>query len=239
MESEKKNVQIIELLAKVMEDVGAVRKAERNQAQNFNFRGIDAVVNAVSPALRAHGVVVTPEIVSCDYTTVEIGKNRTAMGHCRVTVTYKFYAPDGSYLPTTVCAESMDSGDKATAKAMSVAFRTCLLQTLCLPTDDTDPDHEVYQRSGGQTDNRTIAPSAPKAKAEVATPELPGASVTAEYLAKFEKACFEANLAPIQVCAAAGLDLDDLRNDDKAKLQATFKLMKQGMIDSGELKADD
>lgn len=231
MENETKNVQIIELLSKVMEDVGAVRKAERNQAQNFNFRGIDAVVNAVSPALRKHNVVVTPEIVSCDYTTVEIGKNRTAMGHCRVVVTYKFWAPDGSYLPSTVSAESMDSGDKATAKAMSVAFRTCLLQTLCLPTDDTDPDHEVYERSGGRSE-------VPKPKAEVATTELPGASVTAEYLSKFEKACFEANLAPIQVCAAAGLDLDDLRNDDKVKLQATFKLMKQGMIDSGELKTD-
>jgi len=46
-----------------------------------------------------------------------------------------------------VCAESMDSGDKATAKAMSVAYRTALLQTLCLPTDDVDPDAETYVRS--------------------------------------------------------------------------------------------
>ena len=41
----------------------------------------------------------------------------------------------------------MDAGDKATAKAMSVAFRTALLQSLCLPTDDIDPDAQSYERS--------------------------------------------------------------------------------------------
>jgi hypothetical protein len=41
----------------------------------------------------------------------------------------------------------MDSGDKAIAKAMSVAFRTALLQTLALPTDEADPDTSSYQRS--------------------------------------------------------------------------------------------
>jgi hypothetical protein len=41
----------------------------------------------------------------------------------------------------------MDAGDKATAKAMSVAFRTALLQSLSLPTDDVDPDAHSYERS--------------------------------------------------------------------------------------------
>jgi hypothetical protein len=41
----------------------------------------------------------------------------------------------------------MDSGDKATAKAMSVAMRTALLQALCLPTDEPDPDATSYERA--------------------------------------------------------------------------------------------
>jgi hypothetical protein len=69
------------------------------------------------------------------------------MGHVKVMVRYTFHAPDGSSLETIVPAESFDSGDKATAKAMSVAFRTCLLQTLCLPTDDVDPDATSYERA--------------------------------------------------------------------------------------------
>lgn len=141
-------MEIIQKLSDVMAEVGAVRKAEKNQAQGFVFRGIDAVTNAVSPALRKHGVIVFPELNSIEYATIEIGKERKLQGHVRIQVTYTFIAAsDGSKVHATVAAEAMDSGDKATAKAMSVAFRTALLQTLCLPTDEPDPDHDSYERS--------------------------------------------------------------------------------------------
>jgi hypothetical protein len=149
--------QIFKLLSEVMKDVGAVRKAERNTHQNFNFRGIDAVVNAASPALRAHGVIVFPQLISSEYELVQIGQNRTQMGYARIIVKYVFAAPDGSTVETTVPAESMDSGDKATAKAMSVAFRTALLQTLCLPTDDGDPDLDTFERSPAQSAQQPTA----------------------------------------------------------------------------------
>lgn len=139
--------EIVRLLSQVMEDVGAVKKGDRNQHQNFNFRGIDAVVNAVSPALRKHGVIITPQIMDYQYGSISVGNPAKTMGHVKVLVRYTFHAPDGSSLETVVPAESFDSGDKATTKAMSVAFRTCLLQTLCLPTDETDPDAQSYERA--------------------------------------------------------------------------------------------
>lgn len=141
-------MDIIKALNAIMADVGAVGKDQKNQAQGFNFRGIDAVTNAVFPALVKHGVVVFPELNSVEYATVEVGKERRVQGFVRVQVTYTFVAgSDGSKIHATVAAEAMDSGDKATAKAMSVAFRIALLQTLCLPTDEPDPDHDVYERS--------------------------------------------------------------------------------------------
>lgn len=148
--------QIIELLSKVMEDVGAVRKGDRNDHQKFNFRGIDAVTNAVSPALRKHGVIVSPQVLDYQYETVQVGNPAKNMASVRVMVRYTFHAPDGSSLETVVPAESFDSGDKATAKAMSVAFRTCLLQTLCLPTDETDPDAQSYERSAHPTTHKPV-----------------------------------------------------------------------------------
>lgn len=138
---------IVTALNAVMHEVGAVKKGDFNEGQRFNFRGIDAVVNAVSPALRRNGIVVTPELKSIEYSTVEIGRNRTPMGHVRVTVAYTFVCEDGSALTATVPGEAMDSGDKATAKAMSVAFRTALLQALSLPTDEPDPDAQSYERA--------------------------------------------------------------------------------------------
>lgn len=134
-------------MVEVMKDVGAVRKGEFNSHQKFSFRGIDAVINAVSPAFRKHGVFCTPTVISSEYDAVQVGQNRTLMGHARVMVQYTFHATDGTSITATVTAESMDSGDKATAKAMSVAYRTALLQTLCLPTDEADPDTDTYVRS--------------------------------------------------------------------------------------------
>lgn len=145
--SENPKPQIFAALAAVMDDVQSVAKKDKNTQQGFNFRGIDAVVNAVGPALRKHKVIVTPCLLEQEYKTVEVGKNRTQMGHVIVKVKYTFYAEDGSWIEATVVGEAMDSGDKAVAKAMSVAFRIALLQSLALPTDEPDPDSQSYERS--------------------------------------------------------------------------------------------
>lgn len=154
---ENSKLSIAQALNEVMKAVGGIAKKDRNQAQGFNFRGIDSVVNAVSPQLQKFGVVVVPSVEDYSYDTVEIGRNRTAMGHVKVKVTYTFIGANGDAIKTTVVGEAMDSGDKATAKAMSVAFRTALLQALCLPTDEPDPDATSYERSSADD---VLAPSA-------------------------------------------------------------------------------
>lgn len=150
-----KNIQTA--ITEVMTAVGAVAKRERNASQGFNFRGIDSVVNAVSPAMRAAGLVVHPTVQQVEYATVEVGKSRTPMGHVRIVAAFTFTAPDGSSITSVVPAEAMDSGDKATAKAMSVAFRTALLQTFVLPTDETDPDSDSYERAPQHNDSPAVA----------------------------------------------------------------------------------
>ena len=145
-------------LNKVMGDVQAVKKDSKNQAQRFNFRGIDAVMNAVGPALRKHGVSILPEDVD-----VHRSNGTTANGkqtaEVVVKVTYRIYGPGGDSIHGKVAAEAMDCGDKAIAKAMSVAYRTFLLQALTIPTDDLDPDGESFERGvpsriGGSQENR-------------------------------------------------------------------------------------
>jgi hypothetical protein len=137
-------MSIYEALAAVMADVDHVAKRDRNEAQKFLFRGIDAVINAVGPVLRKYKVIVVPSVESVDYATIA-ARSGGSLTSCRVIVTYTFHAEDGSSLATKVAAEAFDSGDKATPKAMSVAFRTALLQSLALPTDDPDPDAESHQ----------------------------------------------------------------------------------------------
>ena len=148
---------IVQAMNAIMKEVGAIAKKDKNTSQGFNFRGIDSVVNAVSPALQKHGVIVVPTVEEYDYATVEIGRNRTAMGHVKVKVTYTFVGASGDSIKATVVGEAMDAGDKATAKAMSVAFRTALLQALSLPTDEPDPDSSSYERSSAKD---VLAPNA-------------------------------------------------------------------------------
>jgi hypothetical protein len=135
------------LLTQIKSEMGAIGKDSLNKQQGFNFRGIDAVVNAAAPALIKAGVVVFPEVLDYDYGVVEVGGKRTPMGHARVTVRYTFHGPAGDSLSGSAPGEAMDSGDKATAKAMSVAYRTFLLQALSLPTNETDPDASTYSRT--------------------------------------------------------------------------------------------
>lgn len=205
---------ITKALNAVMNDVQAVRKQDRNQAQGFNFRGIDAVVNAVGPALRTHGVVVLPEVMSYEYGTVEIGKNRTPMGHVKVWVCYRFFGPEGDQLSTTVVAEAMDSGDKATAKAMSVAFRTALLQALALPTDEPDPDHDSYERATTKTTTETQAPK-----------------VTPELLAKVHKEINEAPSVEALDAIATKMKVTSLDPKDRMALVEAWVVRKQELTE--------
>jgi hypothetical protein len=129
-----------------MNDVQGVGKNSKNTQQGFMFRGIDAVINAVGPAFRKHGVIAVPELLNERTEVITTSKGGTMSRVC-VEVAYVFYGSEGDSLKAIVAAEAFDSGDKATAKAMSVAYRTALLQVLCLPTDEPDPDSYTYERT--------------------------------------------------------------------------------------------
>lgn len=136
---------VFEAWSAVMGDVQGIAKRERNSSQGFNFRGIDAVMNAVGPALRSHGVSIIPEDVDIERGTFTTRKG-AEMHEVHATVAYRVYGPTGDSFVMRAPGESADAGDKATAKAMSVAYRTALLQSLTIPTDEPDPDQQVYER---------------------------------------------------------------------------------------------
>ena len=139
-------MKVHEAIVAIRGEVGAVRKDGRNTQQNFNFRGVDAVVNALAGMMSKHGLMVYPSKVEHRPGTKQLSGGKVATS-VDVTVDYTFVGPEGDTFTAQVPAESFDLGDKATAKAMSVAYRTCLLQTFTLPTDDPDPDEHTYERA--------------------------------------------------------------------------------------------
>jgi len=90
-------------------------------------------------------VFIVPEVL--EQTREErTTKNGNTVIYSVCKVKYTFYADDGSSVQAVVVGEGMDSGDKATNKAMSIAFKYACFQTFCIPTEEmVDPDTESHE----------------------------------------------------------------------------------------------
>lgn len=140
---------VVEALASVMVSVPVIGKDSQvtTGPARFRFRGVDDVMQAVGTALREHGVVFAPSrVVSLDHERYETSKG-SPMDGVTVVVEYTITGPGGDTMTAAAAGQAADSGDKAVPKAMSVAFRTVLLQTLCIPTGDPEPDQAVHERA--------------------------------------------------------------------------------------------
>jgi len=135
---------IHEKILAILADSDAIGKDRTNSQQGFKFRGIDDVYNSLHPLLAKHGVFSTTQVLS-DRTEERTTKNGGALIYRILTVKFTFYAADGSSVESTILGEGMDSGDKASNKALSIAHKYALLQLLAIPTEDAkDPDAETH-----------------------------------------------------------------------------------------------
>lgn len=155
-------MNIFTAIPKIMDEIGAIGKDKKNQQQGFMYRGVDDVMNALQPMLTKHKVFIVPEVIeqSREEKTTKSGST-LIYSICRIQ--YTFYADDGSNVVAVVVGEGMDSGDKATNKAMAIAFKYACFQVFCIPTEEMpDPDKETHEVA-----------SKPKQAAEVKKPPAP------------------------------------------------------------------
>lgn len=123
-----------------------ITKGRKNQQQGYSFRGIDDVFNALSPLLGESGLCILPRMLtrSCE-------ERQTAKGgvlfYVTVEAEFDFVAvSDGSKHTVRTFGEAMDSGDKATNKAMSAAYKYAAFQAFAIPTEgDNDADSTTHQ----------------------------------------------------------------------------------------------
>ena len=155
------NGKIYGLIGQAMKKVGAIGKDSKNQQQGFMYRGIDAVYNALNPVMAELGLFICPEILEQKREERTTTKGNVLI-YSILTMKYTLYAPDGSNVSCVVIGEGMDSGDKASNKAMSIAMKYAMFQLFFIPTEAVDPDSEVHDNvlPKGQT--------APKAQTDPA-----------------------------------------------------------------------
>ena len=177
-------------MAKIMQEVGAIGKESYNKGQNFNFRGIDAVMNHLHPIFAGNDVVILPEVISERMEDRKSGSGGNLIYRILLIKFHFVSGFDGSEVCSIVVGEGMDSGDKAANKAMAVGLKYALTQMLLLPYDEVDPDGEGHSPStptgskAGSTSRQATSTPAPapekpqsqpagSAAAPAAAPEAP------------------------------------------------------------------
>lgn len=164
--------KIYKALGKVMSEVGAVSKDKVNQTQNFKFRGIDDLMNALHNAFAKHGIVVVPNELEHIQDVYEKEKSfqgrveKSVQFRSRVHMQFTFTSTeDGSSITADGWGEAMDNGDKGYNKCKSIALKYVLMQMFLVPTEDiADPDADDDKKAPAKTATAPQSKAAPKAE---------------------------------------------------------------------------
>lgn len=158
------NKEIFKVMPALVAEVSAVGKDHTNTFHKYKYRSVDDLMAALHPLLGKHGVTIMPQYR--DQTVSMIGGKEVRVTLC---LELNWIASDGSVLVTRTYGEGIDNGDKATYKAMAGAMKYAILQTLCVPTEETrgkqDPEADprtdegsTPQRAGARTKKKDIPP---------------------------------------------------------------------------------
>lgn len=140
-------MNIYESITSIMSEGYAITKDKKNQQQGFKYRGIDDVMNTFFPLLSKHKVFCVPEVINCTREERQTTKGGNLI-YSILTTRYTFYAEDGSSVSAVVVGEGMDSGDKASNKALAVGMKYAMFQVFCIPTEEfVDPDETTPEPS--------------------------------------------------------------------------------------------
>lgn len=130
-------------IADILAEIPAIGKEKENTMQHFMYRGIDDVMNVMNPLFAKHRVFLVPTVL--DHKREErVNSKGTTLIYSVLRVAYRLFAEDGSFVEAIVDGEGMDSGDKATNKAMAISMKYALFQIFCIPTEEmSDPDADT------------------------------------------------------------------------------------------------
>lgn len=156
--------------------VAGISKSRKNAQQGFNFRGIDEVLNALSPIMVEAGLIIIPRMISreCQERATKSGGS---LFYVVVCAEFDFVAIiDGSKVTVRMFGEAMDSGDKATNKAMSIAYKYAAFQTFCIPIEGFGEDPDATTHDVAHNGNASRAPIQQPQRTSAAYPTTPQAS---------------------------------------------------------------
>jgi hypothetical protein len=144
----KENMKVYQAINKVQSELavtGITKDRLNTQGSGYKFRGIDDVYNAIAPLLSKHGLCILPRVLKRECAE-RVSQKGGALFYVTVEAEFDFVcAEDGSKHTVKTFGEAMDSGDKATNKAMSAAYKYAAFQAFSIPTEsDNDADSHTH-----------------------------------------------------------------------------------------------
>jgi hypothetical protein len=127
-----------------------IAKRHRNERVDYRYRSIDDVLNRLSPLLAKHRLCVLPRVLERT-SSDRVGDGDLLLVGVTLRVAFDLVSSvDGSSHTVEAFAEALDASDKATAKAMSSAYKHAMLQAFCVPVaqiEDADAGSYRLKRS--------------------------------------------------------------------------------------------
>lgn len=130
--------KIYTAMAKVQQHMIAnpIGKTEKNKFANYNYRGIESVVQAFSGPLAANNIILTPKDIKVS--TKFVNEKTT---HTRICGTLRFVSlEDESFIERSYEGHSQSTQGKDLEAAKSFAYRDALLETFCVPFNQIEPE---------------------------------------------------------------------------------------------------
>jgi hypothetical protein len=117
-----------------------IAKAHINLKDQYHYRSIDDLLNRLGPLLARHRLCILPRVLERS-ATEQPGEGDGLLVAVTVRVAYELVScRDGSMHLVEAVGEALDPGDKATAKALSSAYKSAMLQAFCIPVAGEDAD---------------------------------------------------------------------------------------------------
>jgi hypothetical protein len=141
--------KVYQCINKVQADLAktGISKNQKNTQQNYKFRGIDDLYNALGGVLASNGLCVLPRALTREVTERETKSGGTLFSVLLTVELDLVCAEDASVHTIRMFGEAMDSGDKATNKASTAAYKYACLQAFCIPIDGEEQDSDATTHS--------------------------------------------------------------------------------------------
>jgi hypothetical protein len=128
-----------------------IAKNHVNEADDYKYRSIDDLLDRLAPLLAKHRLCVLPRVIEREVTERRDDAERLLF-HVALRVAFALTSvDDGSEHEVEAYGEALDPSDKATAKAMSSAYKSAMVQTFCIPFSGTEDADKASPMAAART----------------------------------------------------------------------------------------